>query len=273
MSQWDQLLLNLGIWEGAFTRLSPSGSVIGDEPSRVSLEGLEENRRVRQTIQRFDDSGIETGSPTVLEYASLGRGVKFFDTGAFSQGSMQYGPFSEFGAEFGFLAGDRRLRLVQLFDRDAHLSQLTLIREKRQGTDAAERPPLSVDALVGTWQGEAVTLYADLRNPDHASTALTIQRQGDRLSQTLQSGNFRLATSAQINGHRLHFEQGAYPSQILLLPDGASSHTPLTVPRQQSFLLEAGWLINPTQRQRLIRRYDERGTWVSLTLVVEHKVV
>ncbi|MEB3357080.1 MAG: DUF3598 family protein [Synechococcales bacterium] len=271
MNQWDQLLLNLGIWEGSFTRLSPNGDPIQDEPSCVTLEGLDENRRIRQTIQRFSPDGTAADPPKVLEYATLGRGVCFFDTGAFSQGSIQYGPFSEFGAEFGFLAGDRRLRLVQLFDREARLAQITLIREKRQGTAAPERPPLTVSALVGTWQGEATTLYADLRNPEQAHTSLTIQQQGDRLIQTLQGPGVQFSSSAQINGSRLHFEQG-YPSQVLLLPDGASSHTPLTVPRDQSFLLEAGWLITPTLRQRLIRRYDARGTWISLTLVVEQKV-
>jgi hypothetical protein len=40
----------------------------------------------------------------------------------------------------------------------------------------------------------------------------------------------------------------------------------------QSFFLEVGWLITPTQRQRLIRRYNAQGGWESLTLVTETKL-
>ncbi|MGD1897244.1 MAG: hypothetical protein ACFB16_09880, partial [Phormidesmis sp.] len=35
--------------------------------------------------------------------------------------------------------------------------------------------------------------------------------------------------------------------------------------------LEVGWLIDRHTRQRLIRRYDAEGAWVSLTLVTEQK--
>ena len=64
----------------------------------------------------------------------------FFENGAFSQGSIQWGPFSEFGAELGFIAGSRRLRIVQLFAQASHeFKQLTLIREQLKGTDTPEK--------------------------------------------------------------------------------------------------------------------------------------
>jgi len=274
-SQWDYLLENLGEWQGSFTRLSPQGEPLTDTPTVVSLEGLNQNKTIRQIIRRYPpDRDVEE---TVLEYSSLARSVLVFETGAFSQGSMQWGPFSEFGAELGLIAGNRRLRLVQLYNKEAQLSQLTLIREKRAGTDTPERPPLTVDQLLGEWQGEAVTLYPDLRSPDTYSTQLTIKRpDSDRLVQQLTFGvgeSVRtLTSSARIDGSMLHFQDSALPIQVVLLPDGASSNCPSTIKSGHSFVLEVGWFIEPHRRQRLIRRYSDRGSWVSLTLIQEKRV-
>ncbi|GAB4378177.1 MAG: DUF3598 family protein [Elainellaceae cyanobacterium] len=242
-----------------------------DLPSLVTLEGLEGNQTIRQTIQYFSAATGEVTQNKVLEYSSLGRGVLFFESGAFSQGSMQLAPFSEFGAELGFINGDRRLRLVQLFDKQSQLAQLTLIREHRQHTAAAERPHLSIEQLLGEWHGVAVTLYPDWQSPDRYETTLTISQEGDRLHQQLIAPQFELTSTATIAGSILHFEQGSHPMQLLLLPDGASSNTPQTIPKGKPFLLEAGWLIAEDYRQRMIRRYDAQGGWVSLTLVEERK--
>jgi hypothetical protein len=271
-SQWDNLLLNLAAWKGSFTRLSPQGQVLEDIPTIVTLAGLNDNQTVRQTLQYFSPFTGELSQEKVLEYSSLGRGVLFFEDGAFSQGSIQYGPFSEFGAELGFIWGDRRLRLVQLFDKQSQLSGVTLIREHRLSTAAVERPPLIPEQLVGNWQGDAITLYADWRSPDLYSTQLTITLEGDRLLQHLTAGSLNMASSALVDGSRLLFDQGAYPIQVLLLPDGASSNTPLTIPRGQSFVLEAGWLVEDNVRQRMVRRYDAQGGWSSLTLIKERRV-
>ena len=285
-SQWHSLLKNLGIWQGSFASFSPIGEWREETPTIVSLEGLNDNQTVRQTIQRYA-SLVEAGSrpplqagvsidEKVLEYSSLGRGVLFFEDGAFSQGSMQFGPFSEFGAELGLIAGNRRLRLVQLFDRESQLSQLTLIREQRAGSDAAERPPLTLEALLGEWQGEAITLYPDWRLPTTYLTHLQINCSGDNeVTQTLTFGDGAGSTvrsTASVAGPRLQFNQGALPVQVLLLPDGASATSPLSIQTQQPFFLEVGWLLSPYQRQRLIRSYDSKGAWASLTLVNEQKV-
>jgi hypothetical protein len=269
-SQWDNLLCNLGDWRGSFTRLSPQGNIKENIPTQVTLEGLNQNQTVRQVVRHFAETG-EVAREKVLEYSSLSRSTLFFEDGAFSQGSMQFGPSAEFGAELGFIHGDRRLRLVQLFDVNSNLSSLTLIREHRAGTEAAERPVLTVEQLVGEWRGEATTLYSDWRSPDCYATHLVVQREGDRLHQKLTAPNLELDSSAQIQPNLLLFDQGSYSIQMLLLPDGASSNTPLTIPKGKPFFLEAGWLIQPSLRQRLIRSYDDRGGWVSLTLVTEHK--
>ena len=285
-SQWHSLLNNLGEWRGSFTRFSVAGEILENIPTSVSLEGLDHNQTIRQTIRRYSPAAITAGEglrdrtpidEKVLVYSALGRGVLFFENGAFSQGSIQFGPFSEFGAELGLIAGNRRLRLVQLFDHESQLAQLTLIREQREGTQAAERPPLQLDALLGEWRGEAITLYPDWRSPTTYATNLQITRSGDnQIAQQLSFGDGAGSTvrsSAIVNGSRLQFEQGSLPVQVLLLPDGASSTSPLYIKTGHPFFLEVGWLLEPDRRQRMIRSYDKKGEWSSLTLVNEQKLV
>ena len=271
-SQWSNLLKNLGAWQGSFTRLSPQGEIQEDNATVVTLAGLNDNQTVRQTIQYLASPEVKVGRDLVLEYSTLNRGILLFENGAFSQGSIQFGPFSEFGAEFGFINGDRRLRLVQLFDTDSRLSSFTLIREQRLNTATVERQHLTLEMLLGEWQGEAVTIYPDWRSPDIYPTNLSIKYEGDRLSHKLTTPRFELASTAKINGATLLFDQGNCPMQVLLLPDGASCNTPLEIPKRRPFLLEAGWLVADNLRQRMIRSYDERGGWISLTLVTERRI-
>lgn len=267
MSQWNRLLLNVGAWEGSFTQLSPAGVLREDIPSVVTLQATSDNKTMRQTIAKGRGSDRRE---QVLEYSTLSRSIYFFETGAFCQGSLQLGPFSTFGAETGFLHGDRRLRLVQLFYGGTQLSQITLIREHLQGSGAQPQPQLTVGDLLGTWQGQATTYYADLHSDQYA-TRLTITQQGNRVTQALTLPGRTLTSDATIDGQALRFGEGETAMQVLLLPGGASSTTPLKLPKGQAFFLEAGWLISPTLRQRMIRRYDSQGTWEALTLVTEEK--
>ena len=271
-SQWDCLLQNLGEWQGSFTRFSAEGNELEDTPTVVSLEGLNGNQTIRQIIRRLASEPTEK----ILEYSTLGRGILFFEDGAFSQASLQFAPFSEFGAELGLIHGDRRLRLVQLFNRDSQCDRVTLIREHRAGTATPDRPPLTVEDLIGTWQGAATTLYPDWREPSTFSSRLQVQREGDRLLQQLSFGadvsSQAIASVAEIDGNRLMFIQGVQPIQVMLLPDGASSNCPMQIKPREAFFLEAGWLIQPNLRQRMIRSYGDKGEWLSLTLVTEQKV-
>ena len=262
MSQWNALLRNLGEWEGSFTRLSPQGELLGDTKSVVSLEGLNNNQTIRQTIRLGDNK-------KVLEYSSLGKGVLFFENGAFSQGSIQLAPFSEFGAEFGLIDGDRRLRLIQLFDKNLKLDSFTLIREHLAQTQSSQNPVLTVDALLGEWIGEAVTIYPDLQKPDSYSTQMHLKLDDGKLTQSLSFANRTINSTATVKDSILLFEQNQV--QVLLLPDGASVTSPLQAQLRQSLFLEVGWLINPNLRQRMIRTYNDKGEWISLTLVIERK--
>jgi hypothetical protein len=275
-TQWDYLFKNLGEWQGSFTQLSPQGKILEDTPTTVSFTGLDQNRTMRQVVQRYSFDGNEIVDEKVFEYSSLDKGILFFENGAFSQGSIQLAPYSEFGAELGLIAGDRRLRLVQLFDRTGTLDRLTLIREKLPNTNPPECSPLQLEDLLGDWQGEATTIYPDWRPPDTTPMSLKLRQEGDRLTQELTFGSGvsqqTIASSAQIEGSRLYFDHSTPPVQVLLLPDKASATSPLSVKAGQPLFLEVGWLIEPTLRQRMIRRYDSKGAWVSLTLVIEQKV-
>lgn len=270
-SQWECLLQNLGEWQGSFARFSPQGELMADTPTVVSLEGLNNNQTICQKIRQFSPTGEV--SEKVLEYSSLGRSVLFFENGAFSQGSIQVAPFAEFGAELGLIEGERRLRLVQLFNKNSELEQITLIREILAGTQQAEIPVLTVEQLLGEWVGEAVTIYPDWRSPDTYPTHLKIYiNESGELVQQLSFANRTISSVTRIQGSILYFEQKQQKVQVLLLPNGASATCPTKIKFGESFFLEVGWLHSPEQRQRLIRSYSEKGEWVSLTLVKERKL-
>ncbi len=280
-TQWENFLQNLGEWEGSFTRLSPTGTLLEDTPTRLSLEGLDENRQARLTLRFFaPGASWKSDSPVkevVQEYQSLGRHILFFAQGAFSQASMQLSPVSTLLIEFGFIWGNRRLRAVHQFAVGGEAERFTLVREKRVDANATENPPLILEQLLGRWEGEAQTLYPDLRNPDTFTTSLELQRTGteavaQQITFTLGSRLHEVQSKGRVEGSILEFEEGSHPVRLLMLPDGASLTFPHRVQVGQSFFLEAGWLIEPTLRQRLIGNYSETGEWISITLVTERKV-
>jgi Domain of unknown function (DUF3598) len=277
-SQWDCFLQNLGEWQGSFATYSSQGECRETIPSLLKLEERSGQPGVFLTLKRDSPKHPQ---PLEMNFASLSRSLLFFESGAFSQGSMQFSPYSsQFGGELALVTpdglrptvGHRRLRVVQMYTSECELDYVTLIREQRVGSDVPERPALQVDDLVGEWRGESVTLFPDLRPAVNSTSHLVIGRSGDRLIQRLQFGDRTIETEATIEGNRLMYRHSAVPVQILLLPDGASVNCPLKVALGQPFVLELGWLRSPTLRERIIRSYDAKGEWVGLTRVVETKV-
>jgi hypothetical protein len=271
---WENFLKNLGEWRGSFTKISTNGEILNSIPSILNLDADDNNQRVVFRIRRFDDSGYDSLpiQDYQQEYTSIGRHNIFFNTGSFCKGTLQLAPFTEFGAEYGFVDGDRRSRLVQLFDQQGKFSDLTLIREFRSGTEAKERPPLTVSQLIGNWSGKAHTFYSDLRPSETFSTNLEIKLTGNNhLEQKLSFGSQTISSIAKIENNKLIFNAEENTREILLLPDGISSNIPLQLPRRKPFILEAGWLVRENERQRLIRNYNEKGEWVSSTHVIEIK--
>ena len=271
-SQWERLLKNQGVWVGSFTQVSPVGEIQNDTPTEVTLAAQNGGDKMRQEIRKWPPG--QSTQETVLEYRSLGRGVLFCEDGAFSQGSMQWSPVSEFGAELGLIYGHERLRLALVFPRQARVGRLTLIREHLKGQMPTLRSPLAVDQLLGTWAGRSTTVYPDYQPETVISSRLVLAvATTDTLTQTLSlNPGPTLSSQGQRVGSTIQFSQGDQPVTVLLLPSGASATFPSAIGPGQPFFLELGWLITPTLRQRLIRNYDERGTWISLTQVIEEKV-
>jgi hypothetical protein len=271
VSQWECFLKNLGEWQGSFTRMSPQGEEIEDTPTIVTLEGLNDNKNVHQVVRYL--SSDSPPRDAVVDYSSLNKSILFFDNGAFSQGSMQWAPYSQFGGEFGLIESSRRLRMVQLYNSSSAFERLVLIREKLPKSNTPERPPLTLNQLLGEWQGEAVTIYPDWHTGDTIATHLQVQQISDNyIEQKLTFGTGTIVSQARVEGSRLLFETGDLPIQILLLPDGASCNCPLSIKLGHNFVLEMGWLLEPNQRQRIIRSYNDKGSWVGCTLVRETKI-
>ena len=273
-NNWDNFLKNLGEWQGSFTNVSIEGEVLDSTSSILELVGFEDNKLVTLHLRRFPAGGYTEPplSDILQEYRSLGKQAVFFDTGAFSKGSLQVAPFSDFGAEYGFVATNRRLRFVQLFDRSGNFTSLILIREFRSSTDAVQRPQLDVDRLFGKWEGIAHTIYPDFKPAESIATSLIIRELGNgRLEQELAFGGRKISSTARIEGKQIQFED-VTPRRVLLLPDGGSSNTPLQISHRQPFFVETGWLVSDNERQRLMRSYNDKGEWISSTHIIEHRV-
>ncbi len=291
-SQWQNFQRNLGAWRGSFTNLDAEGQPQASTPSLLTLTSAEEGRMVHFRLQRF--AGAHAGAPptqdTAQEYRTLGKQVVFFDNGSFCKGSLQIAPATRFGAEYGFISGDRRHRLVQLFAEDGIFTSLVLIREFRAGSDAAERPPLRLEQLCGRWQGQAATIEADWPEPTLVSATIAVdQPDPHNLRLETQLGpestvvTARLAADSAgpcysaegLGGDGPSGESSSdadQPGLLLLLPDGGLSLAPLRISHRRGFRVEAGWLESPHCWQRLIRRYGPRGQWLSATLITAQRV-
>jgi hypothetical protein len=255
-SQWDNFLQNLGEWHGSFASLDASGTLLDSTPSILSLKQGDGERLVHFGLRRFGNGPDAPPTREISqEYRSLGKQAVFFASGSFCKGSLQVAPGTVFGAEFGFVAGDRRHRLVQLHSPEGAFESLVLIREFRAASGATERPPLEADHLLGSWSGEAATINADWPEPNVSPCHININRAGDG----------RLAIDTQIGS--LEETSGTGAERQLLLPDSGYCLAPLQVSHREAFTVEAGWLPTPGRLERLIRRYDASGAWISATWI------
>jgi Domain of unknown function (DUF3598) len=268
-SQWECVLQNLGEWVGSFTLFSPEGEPIEDIPSLISVQGIQDNQAIQLVLQRFYPiPGTTELAPKEisLNFSTPNPGALFFDSGAFSDGASSVLAGVKTISEFCLVGIDRRLRIVQVFDPSYQLSRITLIREQRQGTDAPERPPLTISDLLGTWQGTAITRYPDDRSPITTTTQSTFTVSDDRYQWIEADESIELTV---INDRLLQFQQADRSYQLLLLPDSSYCLTPTQIGSGHPFSLEIGWIDRSGQRQRLVRRYDSSGTWHSATFITE----
>jgi hypothetical protein len=290
-NQWECVLQNLGGWQGSFTRLSPQGEVLEDVPSQITLTGINHNQAIHLVLRReYAVPGSSDRSPQemVFDFSAPGVGALFFETGAFSEGPLHFSSGSPFGAEFCLIdgdgaPGDRRMRLIQQY-KAGMLDRQTLVREQRIGTDAPERSPLQLSDLLGNWHGTAITLYPQNAQPPSVAdtslqlapitdTQLSHQSQWGDLEETWTSAIVPPTSIITSPPHHLTTPPHLHtqPYQTILLPDAASSTCPTQITPNQPFFLEVGWLLQPTLRQRLVRRYTATGQWESLTLIQENR--
>lgn len=255
-SQWDNFLRNLGEWQGSFSSVDAEGRILESTPSLLTLAQGGEERLVHFSLSRWGH-GIDSPPTREIsqEYRLLGRQVVFFASGSFCKGSLQVAPGTAFGAEFGFVEGDRRHRLVQLHSPEGAFESLVLIREFRAGSGAAERPPLQAADLRGRWSGQAATISADWPEPDLEPAELTVS----------QPDGGPLCLESRVGG--AEWRSGERPERLLLLPDGGYCLVPLAVSHREAFRVEAGWSPAPDRLEWLIRRYDASGAWVSASWI------
>jgi Domain of unknown function (DUF3598) len=275
-SQWECVLENLGEWVGSFTTVTPTGELIEDISSIIALEGLDDNRSIHLVLKRFyplPNSTEKYAKEVVWNFSTPpGVGAIYFDSGAFSSGVLAVNIGVKSIAEFSLVAGDRRFRMIQMFDPNQKLDRLTFVREQRQGTNPPERPQLTVADLLGKWQGTAITLYADHRSPCtiNIDSTFTVCDTGHQLIANGHSIDLKVADD-NLAPHLLQFvdERDSQSYQMLLLPDGGYAITPTQIELGHPFSLEIGWIHQHGQRQRLVRQYDRTGKWESVTWIEE----
>ena len=261
-TQWENFLQNLGEWRGSFASLDSTGAVVESTPSILTLEQGEEERLVHFRLRRFADGDLN-GEPSrdmTEDYRNLGRQVVFFDSGTFCKGRLQVSPGTPFGGEFGFRQGDRRHRLVQLHHENGDFATLVLIREFRAGSEAPEYPALTGEQLKGEWSGSAATISADWPEPDRFDCRFSVSAD--------EQGTFQIHTTT--GGVSESIEAGPVEPllQLTWMADGGYHLTPRRVDHRSAFAVEAGWLTAPDRLERLIRRYDASGAWISATQII-----
>ena len=174
-SQWDGLLRNVGEWRGWFDSMDGLLQLTKRQPSLLTLEPSASGVPLHLTLLLWPEgsgSPLQTpqGEPEkriVQSFMRLDPDMEVFGTGSFSRGTLHRSNWTKLYAEFGFLHGERRHRLVLLWDGAGQLARIVLIREFLVGSSAVECPALQVDHLIGDWRrnlpfpGEHSHLAAD----------------------------------------------------------------------------------------------------------------
>ncbi len=250
-TQRECLALHLGEWQGLFCEYRPTAhgwELVGQKRSLITFEALDRGP-IRQTNAYYPLQGSPT--PTSRQswvYQDFSPGLRFFPDGSFSNGRLQLAPFGDFAVEQGFLWGDRKARVVQQWDAQGHLVGVTVILERRsQALDlVADFPALTQAqlgaALQGRWRGIAQSFSA----VDSLLSEIEVQFWGE-----------------EETGIRDPLPGGLWMGG----PD------PLPIPtlhRDRRFSVGLSWFPEgPEGRHllRLVRDYDERGTWQRVTLI------
>ena len=238
-SQWDRLLLHCGRWRGSFDTLADDLQPLKRQPSLLTLETAPAGVPLELTLLFWPNdpdlhSDSHQGEPVKTIRQSFhgpDRQLVLFPSGSFNRGSWYLAPMVRVHAEFGFLFRNRRHRLVLFWDGAGRFEHPVLIRERRDGSPADERPVLNAQSLLGTWHGERSELFssAGLSEPEISACRLDL-------------------TDKDLEGLRW-------------LPDGGAIRVPDPIHHREPFVIEAWWLAAPDRLERMERVYDANGAW------------
>jgi len=166
VDEWELLQRNVGEWRGWFDSLDRSLQRTKRQPSLLTLEPAPSGVPLHLTLLLWPEvEGASSlhqtpiGEPEkriVQSFMRLDPDMGVFGTGSFSRGTLHRSTWTKLYAEFGFLHGQRRHRLVLLWDGSGQLDRIVLIREFLAGSSAVECPPLEADQLIGDWRCEAL---------------------------------------------------------------------------------------------------------------------
>ena len=243
--QWTRFQRNLGVWQGSFVtfnqqlvlqQVQPSELTLALAPSRSSIELLLLFWPDQQDLPAMPPSG-EPVKRICQSFSDLPSELCFFPTGSFCRGSLFIAPvrqaWTRTYAEFGFLCGDRRHRLVLLWDGAGRMDRIVLIREFRSRSGALERPAFELAMLDGDWLLQE-TRRVSGKTADHS---------------TARQDRFRLGTESS--------------SGLIALPDGGAIRAPLQLGESAELVIEAWWSAGPDRIERITRRYDQHGSWMA----------
>lgn len=269
--QWTYIRKNTGEWHGSFIQFSPEADRVSDTPSVLTLEEDRLDQHMVLVLKRTPQGQSTQTMTRELGYPGAVPYICFFPTGAFSQGAMQRRPWSSFGAEFCLLSGNRRLRLVQLYNGTANgehlLDYVTLIPEYRPGADNTthEIARLSVDTLLGPWHGDRLYLPATMDSPQVSTSRWQAQRSGAELILSEDRGLQQKFTP--IDQYR--WQAVDELKHLWLLPRGVSCTVYPQLPSKHPAQIEVCWYLSERQRQRIVRDYDAEGNWMGTALMIE----
>ena len=242
--QWTRFQRNLGVWQGSFTTFDQLLQLKHVQPSELTLSLAPTGSSIELSLLFWSKQDSVTfaspsGDPVQRisqHFSGLQPELCFFPTGSFCRGSLFIASvpqsWSRPFAEFGFLAQDRRHRLVLLWDVSGRLDRIVLIREFRAGCNLEEGPAFVPEMLSGEWFLEETRRISG-NGEDHA----TFTRPGMRVAADDLEG-------------------------LIVLPDGGAIRAPKSLADQAELVIEAWWCAGSDRIEKIVRRYDAKGSWV-----------
>ena len=172
VNEWEFLLRNVGEWRGWFDSLDRSLQRTKRQPSLLTLETAPSGIPLHLTLLLWPEvegarspHQMPIGEPEkriIQSFMRLDPDMGVFGTGSFSRGTLHRSTWTKLYAEFGFLHGQRRHRLVLLWDGSGQLARIVLIREFLVGSSAVECPALQADHLIGAWRHDITFAGEDI---------------------------------------------------------------------------------------------------------------